>query len=44
MITRGDTLSEIALRFNVSIASLRAHNGLPGSVIHVGQKLRIPAT
>ena len=44
VITRGDTLSEIAQRFNVSIASLRAHNGLPGSVIQVGQKLKIPAT
>lgn len=43
VIHRGDTLSEIAVRFNVSVAQLRAHNGLSGSVIRVGQKLKIPA-
>ena len=43
-ISRGDTLSEIANRFNVSVASLRAHNQISGSVIHVGQKLIIPAS
>ena len=44
VILRGDTLSEIAVRFNVTVVSLRAHNDLPGSVIHVGQKLKIPAS
>ncbi|MCZ6831678.1 MAG: N-acetylmuramoyl-L-alanine amidase [Gammaproteobacteria bacterium] len=44
VIIRGDTLSEIAQHFNVSVASLRAHNGLPGSSIQVGQKLKIPAS
>ena len=41
-IARGDTLSEIALRFDVSVASIRNRNGLPGSTIKVGQKLIIP--
>ena len=44
VIISGDTLSEIAQRFNVSVASLRAHNGLPGSTIRVGQKLKIPSS
>jgi N-acetylmuramoyl-L-alanine amidase len=44
VIIRGDTLSGIAQRFNVSVASLRAFNDLPGSMIKVGQKLQIPAS
>jgi N-acetylmuramoyl-L-alanine amidase len=41
-IARGDTLSGIADRFNVSVDSLRQHNNLSGSRILVGQKLIIP--
>ncbi|MEM6484811.1 MAG: N-acetylmuramoyl-L-alanine amidase [Pseudomonadota bacterium] len=41
-IVRGDTLSEIALRFGTSVALLRQHNELPGNRILVGQKIRIP--
>lgn len=44
VIQRGDTLSEIAERFDVSMASLRTMNNLSGSVIRIGQKLSIPAT
>jgi len=44
VIARGDTLSGIAVRFNVSVASLRSFNSLPGSMIKVGQKLKIPAS
>lgn len=44
VIARGDTLSDIAQRFNVSVNDLRAHNGLSGSRILVGQTLKIPAT
>ncbi|AQA16945.1 N-acetylmuramoyl-L-alanine amidase [Halioglobus japonicus] len=43
-IARGDTLSGIAQRFNVSLASLKSANGIDGSKIMVGQKLTIPAT
>ncbi len=44
VVRRGDTLSEIAQRFDVSLGSLRARNGLSGSVIRVGQTISIPAS
>jgi len=43
-IVRGDTLSEIAQRFNISVALLKQYNELPGNRILVGQTLRIPAS
>jgi N-acetylmuramoyl-L-alanine amidase len=43
-IARGDTLSEIAKRHNISLKQLIEHNRLQGKVvIKVGQKLDIPA-
>jgi N-acetylmuramoyl-L-alanine amidase len=42
VINRGDTLSGIASRFNVSIPRLRAENGLHGDRIRIGQVLKIP--
>lgn len=43
-IARGDTLSDIAKRHNVSLKALLEHNGLPDRVvIKVGQTLDIPA-
>ncbi len=44
VIRRGDTLSEIAQRYNVSVSSLRATNRLSSSRIRIGQVLRIPPT
>lgn len=44
VIARGDTLSGIAQRFNVSLSDLKSFNGISGSRIRVGQKLRIPTT
>ena len=44
VISRGDTLSEIAQRFNVTVASLRARNSLSSNTIRIGQKLIIPAS
>ena len=44
VIARGDTLSEIAVRFNVSLSSLRTHNALSSTSIRIGQKLIIPAS
>lgn len=41
-IVRGDTLSGIAQRFNVSVPLLREHNALQTTSIQVGQTLRIP--
>lgn len=42
VIARGDTLSEIAKRYRVSLASLRLENRLRGDRIQVGDILRIP--
>jgi len=42
VITRGDTLSEIAERYNVSKAAIRAANKLATDNIRIGQTLSIP--
>jgi N-acetylmuramoyl-L-alanine amidase len=42
VIRRGDTLSEIAELYNVSITRIRAENKLRGNNIRIGQVLRIP--
>jgi len=42
VIARGDTLSEIAERYNVSASAIRAANKLSGDRIRVGQTLNIP--
>lgn len=41
-VRRGDTLSGIAKHYNVSVAQLRAANGMKGDMLKVGQKLQIP--
>jgi N-acetylmuramoyl-L-alanine amidase len=42
VIARGDTLSGIANRYNVSVPVLRRHNGLKDDNIRIGQVLAIP--
>ena len=42
VIARGDTLSEIAARYNVSTAAIRSANRLSNDRIRVGQTLSIP--
>ena len=42
VIRRGDTLSEIAERYNVSMSAIRSANKLAGNNIRVGQTLQIP--
>lgn len=42
IVGRGDTLSSIAQRHGVSVASLREGNRLSGDVVKIGQRLRIP--
>lgn len=42
VITRGDTLSEIAERYNVSLSAIRAENRLRNDKIRIGQTLLIP--
>ena len=43
-IRRGETLSEIAFRYSISIEKLRAANNLSNDKILVGQILKIPTT
>ncbi len=43
VIASGDTLSEIAQRYHVSMASIRSENRLSGDSVKVGQVLKIPA-
>jgi N-acetylmuramoyl-L-alanine amidase len=42
VITRGDTLSQIAQRYNVSTSELRSANKLASDNVRIGQTLRIP--
>jgi len=42
VVSRGDTLSEIADRFGVSVGSLKAANNLSSNTIRLGQELTIP--
>jgi membrane-bound lytic murein transglycosylase D len=41
-VRRGDTLSEIAVRFGTSTTALQRLNGLQGSIIRPGEKLVVP--
>ena len=43
-VVRGDTLGEIAMRYRVSLYSLRRANGLNNDTIRVGSELLIPTT
>lgn len=43
VIASGDTLSEIAQRYHVSMASIRSENRLSGDSVKIGQVLKIPA-
>jgi membrane-bound lytic murein transglycosylase D len=40
-VRRGDTLASIADRYDCTVADIKAWNGLKGSTIYVGQKLKI---
>jgi N-acetylmuramoyl-L-alanine amidase len=42
VISRGDTLSAIAMRFNISVGRLRSVNDLRSDSIRIGEVLRIP--
>ena len=43
VVSRGESLSLIAARHGITLASLRAANGMRGDVVKVGERLRIPA-
>jgi len=42
VVGRGETLSAIAMRHGVSVAALRAANGLKTDMVKVGDRLKIP--
>jgi len=42
-VTRGDTLSEIAARYNISMKKIMRYNKMSSSTIRVGQEILIPA-
>ncbi|MBQ0718778.1 MAG: N-acetylmuramoyl-L-alanine amidase [Gammaproteobacteria bacterium] len=44
VIARGDTLSDIAHRYRVSISDLRRHNRLKSTRIKIGQRIKIPVS
>ena len=44
VIERGDTLSELSLRYSVSLEALKKYNSVRGDTIKIGQKLMIPAS
>ena len=43
VVRSGDTLGGIARTYDISVATLRQHNGLKGNLIHPGQELIVPA-
>ena len=44
VVSRGDTLSDIAARYRVSVGTIRRHNGLRSDRLKVGEVLHIPLT
>lgn len=44
IVSAGDTLGAIAIRYGVTVNELKRHNGLTSDVIRIGQKLNIPAS
>ena len=43
VIKRGDSLSKVSARYNVTIAALKALNNLKSDTVHLGQKIKLPA-
>ncbi len=44
VIARGDTLSDLAKRYNVSVNDILKFNGLKSTVIRIGQRIKIPTS
>jgi LysM repeat protein len=42
-VVRGDTLSEVSTRYGVTMAQVKAWNGLDSSTIQLGQRLKVSA-
>ncbi len=43
VVKRGESLSVIAQRYNISVTALKQHNNLNSDTVRVGQKLKIPS-
>ncbi|HEC13355.1 MAG TPA: AMIN domain-containing protein [Acidiferrobacteraceae bacterium] len=43
IVKRGDTLSEIAVQYGITLKALRKANGITGHIVRIGKRLRIPA-
>lgn len=43
IVRRGDSLSEIALQYRVSMSSIKKANNMNSDTLRIGQKLKIPA-
>ena len=41
-ISRGESLSVVAQRYNVSVSKLKSLNNLSSDVVRIGQTLKIP--
>lgn len=44
IVRKGDSLSEIALQYRVSMTSIKKANNMKSNTVRVGQKLKIPAS
>lgn len=44
VVREGDSLSEIAVRYRVSMASIKRANNMKSNTVRIGQKLKIPAS
>jgi N-acetylmuramoyl-L-alanine amidase len=42
-VAKGETLSEIAKRYGISMATIVSYNKLQSNEVKIGQELRIPA-
>lgn len=42
IVTRGDTLYGLSRRYSCGVGRIRSANGISGSTIYVGQRLKIP--
>jgi N-acetylmuramoyl-L-alanine amidase len=43
IVARGDTLSEIASQYRISMAKIMRYNKMSSSTIRVGQEINIPS-
>ena len=42
VVKRGDSLSKISARYNITISALKRHNGLKKDSVYLGQRIKLP--